>query len=63
MAQYNYARNEKGVFFDIKQLDKPARYENNNQFFCLECGQPMVAALGDKNEHYFRLYQLDSRNV
>ena len=54
MAQYNYARNEKGVFFDIKQLDKPARYENNNQFFCLECGQPMVAALGDKNEHYFR---------
>lgn len=54
MAQYNYAKNAKGAFFDIKQLDKSARYENNNQFFCLVCGQPMEAVLGNEREHYFR---------
>lgn len=54
MAEYNYARNEKGIVFDIEQLDKIARYENNNHFFCLVCGQPMEAVLGNVREHYFR---------
>lgn len=53
MAQYRYARNESGTLFDIKQLSKPDREKNRNHFFCCGCGQPMKAALGDKNEHYF----------
>lgn len=51
MAQYRYARNENGVLFNIETVTPDIRKANN--FYCIGCGCPMRAGLGEIKEHYF----------
>lgn len=51
MAQYRYARNDKGVLYDIEDVTPDIR--KNTNFFCVGCGCSMRAGLGKVREHYF----------
>lgn len=51
MAQYRYAKNDRGVLYDIEDVTPDIR--KNTNFFCVGCGCSMRAGLGKVREHYF----------
>lgn len=51
MAQYRYAKDDKGVLYDIENVTPDIR--KNTNFFCVGCGCSMRAGLGKVREHYF----------
>ncbi len=48
---YDYAKNEKGELKHISDVTKDNK--NNQKFYCLSCGEEMIAKLGDQKCHHF----------
>lgn len=49
--KYRYARNEQGVVVSINELTKETL--NNQTYYCLECGKPLIAKLGEIRTWHF----------
>ena len=61
MAKYRFAKNENGVLFNIENITPDIR--KVNKFFCIGCGHPMRAGLGNKKEHYFAHNSAESERL
>jgi hypothetical protein len=61
MAKYRFAKNENGVLFNIEDVTSDIR--KANKFFCIGCGHPMRAGLGNKNKHYFAHNNAESERL
>lgn len=51
--RYAYALNESKKIVHISQVTKEMK-EGGTHFFCISCGDEMIACLGEVNQHYFR---------
>lgn len=61
MPKYGYARNEHGTLFKIEDVIDDIRKAND--FYCIGCGHPMRAGLGNKKEHYFAHNSAESERL
>ena len=50
--RYAYALNESKKIVHISQVTKEMK--DGTHFFCISCGDEMIACLGEVNQHYFR---------